>query len=103
MKRNPNPLRPLSDKVSQSLALLGLLLMGGFAFAGPSGVLAWGENVRLLEQRSARITMLQTQTAELRNRTDLLDPTNADPDLVGELLRSNLGYVHPDEVVMELD
>ena len=103
MKRNPNTPRHPREKVSQGMALLGLLLMGGFAFAGPSGVLAWGENVRLLEQRNAQIATLQAQTAELRNRTDLLDPSNADPDLVGELLRSNLGFVHPDEVVIELD
>ncbi len=103
MKRKPNTPSPPRDNANQGLALIGLLLMGGFAFAGPSGVLAWGENVRLLEQRNAQIATLQAQTAELRNRTDLLDPSNADPDLVGELLRSNLGYVHPDEVVMELD
>ncbi len=102
MTRKPTTARLPSDKVSQGFALAGLLLLAGLAFAGPSGVLAWGENVRLLEQRNAQIAMLQDQTAELRNRTELLDPKNADPDLVGELLRSNLGFVHPDEVVIEL-
>ena len=35
----------------QSFALLALLLMGGFAIAGPSGLLAWSENLRLRDQR----------------------------------------------------
>jgi hypothetical protein len=32
-----------------------------------------------------------------------LDPRHADPDLAGELLRSNLNVVHPDEMVMLLN
>ncbi|OYZ43953.1 MAG: septum formation initiator, partial [Novosphingobium sp. 16-62-11] len=28
------------------------------------------------------------------------DPRHADPDLVGELLRSNLNVAHPDELVI---
>ena len=39
---------------------------------------------------------------DLRNRVTLLDPRHADPDLAGELLRSNLNVVHPDEMVMLL-
>ena len=33
----------------------------------------------------------------------LLDPNHADPDMVGELLRSQLNVVHPDEVVIKLE
>jgi len=32
----------------------------------------------------------------------LLDPRHADPDLTGELLRSNLNVIHPDEMVLLL-
>jgi len=38
----------------------------------------------------------------MKNRVALLDPRHADPDLTGELLRSNLNVVHPDEMVMML-
>lgn len=79
-----------------------LLLMGGFAIFGPSGVLAWGENQRLLAQRNTELAKLSTERDELRNRVALLDPRHADPDLTGELLRSNLNVVHPDEMVMLL-
>ena len=86
---------------AQSLVLM--LFMGGMALAGPSGLLAWAENNRLLAQRQAELKQLQVERDELRNRVALLDPRHVDPDMAGELLRSNLNVVHPDEMVMLLD
>lgn len=80
-----------------------LLLLGGLAIAGPSGFLSWSENLQLLDQRHAQIAALESDVATLQNRVALLDPAMADPDMVGELLRSNLNVVHPDEVVLTLD
>jgi cell division protein FtsB len=91
------------EKLTQLAALGLLLLLGGLALAGPSGLLAWGENVALLEQRQDRIARLTAERDELENRVALLDLDHADPDLVGELLRRNLNVVHPDEVVLELE
>lgn len=90
------------ESLVQGLALASLLLMGGWALFGPSGLLAWGENQRLLGERQKELVQLKAQRDELRNRVSLLDPRHADPDLTGELLRSNLNVVHPDEVVMLL-
>lgn len=90
------------EKLTQWGALGVLLLLAGLALAGPSGLLAWGENVALLEQRQERIAHLTDERDELKNRIALLDVDHADPDLVGELLRRNLNVVHPDEVVLEL-
>lgn len=87
----------------QSFALLALLLMGGFAIAGPSGLLAWSENLRLLDQRETQLAKLTAERDMLRNKVELLDPESADPDMVGELLRSQLNVVHPDEVVIKLE
>lgn len=86
--------------MTQALALACLLLMGGLALVGPSGVLAWSENNSLLADRQKEITRLSLQRDELRNRVALLDPSHADADLAGELLRSNLNVVHPDEMVL---
>ena len=36
--------------------------MGGLAIAGPSGLLAWSENLRLLDQREAQLAKLQAET-----------------------------------------
>ena len=56
----------------------------------------------MLELRQKEVQQLTAQRDELRNRVALLDPRHADPDLAGELLRSNLNVVHPDEMVMLL-
>lgn len=93
----------MRDKISQLGALAVLLVLGGLALAGPYGVLSWGENIARLDQREARIALLQAERDELRNRVALLNPDHADPDLVTELLRQNLNVAHPDEYVLELD
>lgn len=84
------------------MALAVLLVLGGFAIVGPSGLLAWGDNLRLLDQRRAQIAKLTHERNELKMQVDALNPNHADPDLVGELLRRNLNVVHPDEVVILL-
>ena len=89
--------------ITQGLALGCLLLLGGMALAGPSGLLAWSENNRLLAQHQKELKLLRVQRDDLKNRVALLDPRHADPDLAGELLRSNLNVIHPDEMVMLLD
>ena len=89
--------------MSKNAALATLLVLGGLALAGPSGILAWSENLRLLDQRQAQLAELQEDRAALENKVALLHPDHADPDMVGELLRSQLNVVHPDEVVVKID
>jgi cell division protein FtsB len=103
MARLRSDLRMPREGLTRGLALVCLLMMGGFVVAGPSGVLAWGENQRMLVERHAEIDQLLVERDNLRNRVALLDPRNADPDFAGELLRSHLNVVHPDEMVMLLD
>lgn len=102
MKYRPSEPKLAREGMTQLLALLCLLVMGGLVLAGPSGLLAWSENLRALEQREKEVQQLTAQRDDLRNRVALLDPRHADPDLAGELLRSNLNVVHPDEMVMLL-
>lgn len=90
------------ETVTRGVALVCLLGMGAWAIAGPSGLLAWSENLRLLDQRQKEVVQLSAHRDELKNRVALLDPRHADADLAGELLRSNLNVVHPDEMVMLL-
>ena len=90
-------------KITQHTALAALLVMGGFAIAGPSGLLAWSENLRVLDQREAQLAALEAEREALKNRVALLHPDHADPDMVGELLRSQLNVVHPNEVVIKLE
>lgn len=84
---------------------LALLIVGnfaGYAIAGPNGLLAWGGYHRDLKARQVELAELQQQKAELKHRSDLLDPRHADPDLADELARRNLGLVRPDEVIVPL-
>jgi hypothetical protein len=100
MKRRRPNLKLPRNGVTESLALVALLVMGAFAVAGPSGVLAWSENERMLEERQKEVAVLTADRDRLQNRVNLLDPRHADPDLVGELLRSDLNVAHPDELVI---
>ena len=90
------------EQLTQGMALAALLLLMVLAIAGPSGLLAWSENSQLLQQRYEQIAVLAEERDALKNKVDLLNPTNADPDMVGEKLRQDLNVVHPDEVVMIL-
>jgi cell division protein FtsB len=102
MKRLHGDPKLAKESLTQGIALACLLLLGGIAIAGPSGVLAWGEHRRVLEQRQQEIVQLAAERDAVRNRVARLDPRHVDPDLAGELLRSNLNVVHPDEMVMML-
>lgn len=103
VKKSRSEPKLVKESLTQGVALAVLLVLGGYAIAGPSGLLAWGENQRLLEQRREEVGKLSLERDEIRNRVALLDSGSADPDLTGELLRSNLNVVHPDEMVMLLN
>lgn len=95
--------KPPREHVKQALALAVLVFLTVAAIAGPTGLLSWAENAEALEQRKARIAVLKEKRDALRNRVELLDPEGADPDLVSELVRKDLGVIHPDEIVITLD
>lgn len=91
------------ERVTQGLALACLLAMGAWITIGPSGILAWSENSRLLEDRQKQLQQIVAQRDVLKNRVVLLDPAHVDPDMAGQLLRSDMNMVHPDEKVLLLN
>ena len=91
------------EKLARFGALVVLLLLAGLALAGPYGLLSWGENIAMLDQRQERIETLKADRAELQNLVNQLDPDHVDPDLATELVRRNLNVAHPDEYVLELE
>lgn len=91
------------EKRIHLLALGWLLGLGGLALVGPYGLLSWGEQGALLDDRQDRVAVLQDERAVLENRNDLLDPDHVDPDLASELVRQNLNVVHRDEYVIDLE
>jgi len=86
-----------------ALALIVVGTFAGHAIAGPNGILAWGGYHRALIQRKAELAELEQEKAQLKHRSDLLDPRHADPDLADELTRKDLGMIRPDEVIVPLN
>jgi len=86
-----------------ALALIVVGTFAGHAIAGPNGILAWGGYHRALKERQTELAQMQRQQAELKHRSQLLDPNKADPDMADELVRKDLGLVRPDEVIVPLD
>jgi cell division protein FtsB len=86
-----------------ALALIVVGTFAGHAIAGPNGILAWGGYHRALQDRKAELAQLEVQRAQMKHRSDLLDPRKADPDIADELVRKDLGLVRPDEVIVPLN
>lgn|SRR5574338_124056 len=86
-----------------ALALIVVGTFAGHAVAGPNGLLAWGGYHRALKERQTELVKLEQEKAQLRHRSQLLDPRKADPDMADELVRKDLGLVRPDEVIIPLD
>jgi cell division protein FtsB len=104
MVRGSNRIFALIRRVAMpALAVIVVWTFAGHAIAGPNGILAWGSYHRELRQRQAELAEINQERAQLRHRSDLLDPQKADPDMADELVRKNLGLVRPDEVIVPLD
>ena len=86
-----------------ALAVIIVGTFAGHAVAGPNGLLAWGGYHRALKERQAELAQIEQERAQLRHRSQLLDPRKADPDMADELVRKDLGLVRPDEVIIPLD
>lgn len=95
--------RLAKERATQAFALVCLLAMFGWVTIGPSGLLSWSENSRLLAERQKQLKQMEAQRDVLKNRVALLDPSHVDPDMAGQLLRSDLNVVHPDEMVLMLN
>jgi cell division protein FtsB len=92
----------LRSAATPALAMIIVAFFGGYALFGANGVLAGFEYRHMLEKRQAELALLQKEKAEVANRVALLDPKRANPDLVDELVRRELGLAHPDEVIIPL-
>ena len=85
-----------------SLCILLLAYFGFHAFAGNSGLLAWGGYKTQRAELTAQLAAIEAKKLALETRVTLLDPRKVDPDLADELVRGNLGVVRGDEVVVPL-
>jgi cell division protein FtsB len=88
--------------VLPALATLIVAFFGGYALFGSNGVLAWGDYSHKLDARRTDLIKIERDKAVLANRVALLDPRHANPDMVDELVRRDLGVARPDEVIVPL-
>jgi cell division protein FtsB len=95
-----NPLILIKRVAWPAAGMLVIAYFLGAAIVGENGVLAWGDYRRVKAQESAQLVQLEAERARLAHRSQLLDPAHADPDLVDELVRHDLGLVRPDELVI---
>jgi cell division protein FtsB len=98
-----NPLSLIRRAALPAVAFLIIANFAGYAVVGDNGVLSWGDYRRQKAERSVVLAQLETERARLAHRTQLLDPDNADPDLAEEMVRRDLGYVRPDEVIVQIE
>ncbi len=69
---------------------------------GSTGLFAWNDYSRALDQRRVQLVRLQAEQQVLENHLRLLDPRHVDPDLVEERIRRDLNLLHPDDIVVPL-
>ncbi|MFM7027324.1 MAG: FtsB family cell division protein [Chakrabartia sp.] len=93
----------LRTAATPALAFIVVAFFGGYALFGANGLLAGFEYRHQIEQRSQKLAELRREKAVIANRVALLDPKKANPDLVDELVRRELGLAHPDEIIIPLN
>ena len=86
-----------------ALAVLIIANFLGYAIMGANGILSWGDYRRQKAERLVQLAQLNAEKTRLAHRAALLDPQRADPDLIDEMVKKELGVVRPDEVVIPLD
>ncbi len=102
--RGAAPLLKLAQTVAwRALAIMIVGVLAGYALFGANGVLAWGDYSERLEVRQAELVRLDQEKSRLANRVALLNPKSANPDMVDELVRRDLGLAQPDEVIIPLN
>jgi cell division protein FtsB len=92
----------LRSVATPAVALIIVAFFGGYALFGANGVLAGFEYRQMLDLRQEQLALIEKERGELANRVALLDPNRANPDLVDELIRRDLGLALPDEVIIPL-
>ena len=97
-----NPLQVIKRAALPALGFLIIANFLGYAVVGANGILSWGDYRQLKAERLVELAQVEEERTRLAHRANLLDPRKADPDLADEMIRSELGLVRPDEVVIPI-
>jgi len=83
-----------------TVPLIALLVSSYFAAHGFKSVTAQkllSDEIAALEMEQERLT---TERDDLELHVGLLSSSHVDPDYLDELVRKDLGFTHPDEIVI---
>jgi len=86
--------------VALSLALLIVANFLGYALLGSNGLWSWGNYHHLKAAKTVELDQLKAERTRLAHHVKLLDPRGVDLDLADEMIRTDLGLVRPDEVII---
>jgi cell division protein FtsB len=98
-----NTLATIRRAALPAIAFLIIANFLGYAIVGTNGILSWGDYRRVKNERAVQLAQLEAEKSRLTHRAQLLDPRRADPDLAEEMVRTELGLVRPDEVIINID
>lgn len=93
------------QRLSQKAAapFMALSVVGYFIYhsiQGDRGILAWVQLQDQLAQSLGQLNAVIKDRQELEERVQSLRPESINRDLLDQQVRLNLGYTHPDEMVI---
>lgn len=88
------------DAVIPGLAMCLIAYFGYHAVQGDLGLLAYLKLSHQIEALEAEAAIVGEERAVLAHRVALMSPNGVDPDLLDERVRHDLGFVHPDDLVV---
>ena len=97
-----NTLAVIKRAALPAVAFLIIANFLGYAVVGTNGILSWGDYRQMKNERAVELAQLEQEKTRLAHRAQLLDPRRADPDLADEMVRTELGLVRPDEVIIDI-
>jgi cell division protein FtsB len=101
-----NRLISLKDRMrGMAWPLLVLLMLFYFAYhmvQGKHGIRAYFAYAQELKTLEVAAASTAQKRAQLENQMKLLDGQKLDPDMLDEMARRKLGYMTPDEAMIEL-
>jgi cell division protein FtsB len=82
---------------------IGMCLIAYFSYhavQGELGLLSYLRLERQIGALEAEAAAVAAERAALEHRVTLMSPDGVDPDLLDELSRYELGFAHPDDIVI---
>lgn len=81
---------------------VGVAVMAAWLLFGQTGLFAWSDYNRTLDQRRQQLASIEQRHRQLLNHRDLLNPAHVDPDFGEEIIREQFDLVHPDDIIVPL-